>query len=67
MDVIVAVRKYITKMIDDSGPGMKVLLLDKETVSLLMFGDRLSYELGDGWVDDCVTPGFVCWIHVLSR
>ena len=33
MDVIVAARKYITKMIDDSGPGMKVLMLDKETVS----------------------------------
>ena len=33
MDVIVAARKYITKMIEDSGPGMKVLMLDKETVS----------------------------------
>ena len=34
MDVIVAARKYITKMIEDSGPGMKVLMLDKETVSV---------------------------------
>ena len=34
MDVIVAVRKYILKMIEESGPGMKVLMLDKETVSI---------------------------------
>lgn len=32
MDVIVAIKQYITKMIDDAGPGMKVLLMDKETV-----------------------------------
>lgn len=32
MNVIVAVKQYITKMIDDAGPGMKVLLMDKETV-----------------------------------
>ena len=32
MNVIIAVKQYITKMIDDSGPGMKVLLMDKETV-----------------------------------
>ena len=34
MNVIVAVKQYITKMIDDAGPGMKVLLMDKETVCL---------------------------------
>ena len=33
MNVILAVKNYISKMIDDSGPGMKVLLMDKETVS----------------------------------
>ena len=33
MNVIVAVKQYVTKMIDDAGPGMKVLLMDKETVS----------------------------------
>ncbi|XP_043232259.1 vacuolar protein sorting-associated protein 45-like [Amphibalanus amphitrite] len=35
MDVIVAARKYITKMIDESGPGMKVLMLDKETTGIV--------------------------------
>ena len=33
MNVILAVKQYISKMIDESGPGMKVLLMDKETVS----------------------------------
>jgi hypothetical protein len=33
MNVIVAIRFYIKKMIDDSGNGMKILLLDKETVT----------------------------------
>ena len=37
MNVIVAVKQYITKMIDESGPGMKVLLMDKETVCQLIF------------------------------
>ena len=32
MNVIVAVKQYITKMIDDVGEGMKVLLMDKDTV-----------------------------------
>ena len=34
MNVILAVKQYISKMIEDSGPGMKVLLMDKETVGL---------------------------------
>ena len=33
MNVILAVKQYISKMIDESGPGMKVLLMDRETVS----------------------------------
>ena len=33
MNVILAVKQYVTKMIEDSGPGMKVLLMDKETVN----------------------------------
>lgn len=33
MNVVFAVKQYISKMIEDSGPGMKVLLMDKETVS----------------------------------
>jgi hypothetical protein len=38
MNVVFAVKQYISKMIEDSGPGMKVLLMDKETVSLLLLG-----------------------------
>ena len=37
MNVILAVKQYVTKMIEDSGPGMKVLLMDKETVRNLLF------------------------------
>lgn len=33
MNVTLAVKQYVTKMIESSGPGMKVLLMDKETVS----------------------------------
>ena len=33
MDVVLGVKQYITRMIKDSGAGMKVLLMDKETVS----------------------------------
>ena len=30
---MLAVKQYVSKMIEDSGPGMKVLLMDRETVS----------------------------------
>lgn len=33
MNVVLAVKQYISRMIGDSGAGMKVLLMDKETVS----------------------------------
>lgn len=33
MNVVQAVKLYITKMTEESGPGMKVILMDKETVS----------------------------------
>jgi hypothetical protein len=33
MNLINAVRFYIKKMTDESGSGMKILLLDQETVS----------------------------------
>ena len=33
MNVILAVKQYVSKMIEESGPGMKVLLMDKETVN----------------------------------
>lgn len=32
MNVTLAVKQYVTKMIENSGPGMKVLLMDRETV-----------------------------------
>ncbi|CAH1796939.1 unnamed protein product [Owenia fusiformis] len=35
MNVILAVKQYISKMIEESGPGMKVLLMDKETTSIV--------------------------------
>ena len=33
MNVVQAVKQYITQMIKDSGAGMKVLVMDKDTVS----------------------------------
>lgn len=42
MNVVFAVKQYVSKMIEDSGPGMKVLLMDKETVSLLLLSIRLG-------------------------
>ncbi|XP_061764518.1 vacuolar protein sorting-associated protein 45 [Nerophis ophidion] len=35
MNVTLAVKQYISKMIEDSGAGMKVLLMDKETTSIV--------------------------------
>ncbi|CAG0919451.1 unnamed protein product [Notodromas monacha] len=35
MSVIDAVRAYIQKMIDNAGPGLKALLMDKETTSIV--------------------------------
>lgn len=32
MNVISAIKLYVDKMVDDSGPGMKILLMDKDTV-----------------------------------
>lgn len=32
MNVTLAVKQYVSKMIENSGPGMKVLLMDRETV-----------------------------------
>ncbi|KAL5004132.1 hypothetical protein ScPMuIL_017588 [Solemya velum] len=35
MNVILAIKQYISKMIEEAGPGMKVLLMDKETTSIV--------------------------------
>lgn len=33
MNVITAIKLYIEKMTNESGPGLKIILMDKETVS----------------------------------
>lgn len=33
MNLITALKFYITRMTEESGPGMKVLLMDKQTVN----------------------------------
>lgn len=38
MNVTLAVKQYVTKMIENSGPGMKVLLMDRETVRFTRTG-----------------------------
>ncbi|KAG5328900.1 VPS45 protein, partial [Acromyrmex heyeri] len=35
MNVVTALKFYITRMTEDSGPGMKVLLMDKQTTSIV--------------------------------
>ncbi|XP_063173319.1 vacuolar protein sorting-associated protein 45 [Candoia aspera] len=35
MNVVFAVKQYISRMIGDSGAGMKILLMDKETTSVV--------------------------------
>ncbi|XP_012061216.1 PREDICTED: vacuolar protein sorting-associated protein 45 [Atta cephalotes] len=35
MNVVTALKFYITRMTEDSGPGMKVLLMDKQTTSII--------------------------------
>ncbi|XP_051168256.1 vacuolar protein sorting-associated protein 45 [Leptopilina boulardi] len=35
MNVVTSLKFYITKMTEESGPGMKVLLMDKQTISIV--------------------------------
>ncbi|XP_068027166.1 LOW QUALITY PROTEIN: vacuolar protein sorting-associated protein 45, partial [Melanerpes formicivorus] len=35
MNAVLAVKQYVSKMIEDSGPGMKVLLMDRETTGMV--------------------------------
>lgn len=44
MNVVLAVKQYISRMIGDSGAGMKVLLMDRETVSRGVGGSRRRRE-----------------------
>ena len=57
MNVILAVKQYVTKMIVDSGQGMKVLLMDKETVS-----DNIPAEIDEWFAWPC---GVNIFIHSL--
>lgn len=34
MDLVTATRQYISEMIRLAGPGMKIMMMDKETVCL---------------------------------
>ncbi len=36
MNLTAAIRFYIKKLCDESGPGMKILLMDQETVGLIL-------------------------------
>lgn len=45
MNVTLAVKQYISQMIESSGPGMKVLLMDKETVSEFKLEDSMPLKL----------------------
>ena len=54
MNVTLAVKQYVSKMIESSGPGMKVLLMDKETVityALFIIMDFLNYMYEPEWVN----------------
>lgn len=33
MNVILSIQHYVDKMVEEAGPGMKILLMDRETVS----------------------------------
>lgn len=43
MNVVTALKFYITKMTEDSGPGMKVLLMDKQTVGINILYININY------------------------
>ena len=51
MNVILAIKQYISKMIEDSGPGMKVLLMDKDTV-IVRSSFRAIYDMCRGMCHD---------------
>lgn len=45
MNLISAIKLYIEKMCNESGPGMKIILLDKETVSCIEEKTRLTHNM----------------------
>lgn len=42
MNVIVAVKLYIEKMANEAGPGLKILLMDKETVRMQRLDKKIN-------------------------
>lgn len=58
MDLVCAIQLYINKMIEDAGPGIKTLLMDKETVCLIIdveanFSNFILIHL-DQFLESCV-------------
>jgi hypothetical protein len=43
MDLITAVRQYLAEMVRIAGPGMKVLLMDKDTVPFFRLSPFHTY------------------------
>lgn len=43
MNVVTALKFYVSKMTEDSGPGMKVLLMDKQTVKVIYMHIFICY------------------------
>lgn len=41
MNVVTAIRFYINKMVEEAGSGMKILLMDQETVDFYPFFDYM--------------------------
>lgn len=60
MNVVAAIKLYVNKMIDDCGTGMKVLLMDKETVCFL----RLDLNIVA--IFDCLLPFYNSLLHYLT-
>lgn len=44
MNLITALKFYVTRMTEESGPGMKVLLMDKQTVNTTYFKKYLKLK-----------------------
>lgn len=74
MNVTLAVKQYISKMIEISGPGMKVLLMDKETVRtdpgllavLVLSSVYSNVTVSDG-VCVCVQTSIVSVVYTQSE
>ena len=57
MNVSQAVKQYVTQMIKDSGAGMKVLVMDKETVR-----DHNTTSTVPTYIpSDCIPHSLVYW------